>query len=75
MVMWFRLAGVVAVTLAAFGALDYWGAFIGGRTVEETQEATHRAREVFWFLIFLLVMATAVLAAARRWTDHLRRLF
>jgi hypothetical protein len=73
MIMWFRLAGALAVTLAALGVLDYWGFFLGERPAEQTPAAAHRSREFFWFLIFLVVMATALLAAARRWTDQLRR--
>jgi hypothetical protein len=72
MIMWFRLAGALAVTLAALGALDHWG-FLGARSADESQAAAHRSRELFWFLIFLVVMATALLAAARRWADQLRR--
>lgn len=74
MVMWLRLAGALLVTLAALGCLDYFGVWqaLGGRTAEDAPETAHRTRELFWLMIFVAVMATAFLAAARRWTSHLR---
>lgn len=74
--MWLRLAGALLVTLAAIGALEYFGVsrILGGRSPDEVQEAAHgRTRELFWLVIFFVVMATSLLAAARRWTGHLRR--
>jgi hypothetical protein len=76
MAMWIRLLGAVLVTLVAFGLLDRFGLgeFIANRTPAEVQDAAHsRPREAFWFLIFAVVMATSLLAAARRGADHLRR--
>ena len=76
MVMWLRLAGALVVSLAAIGALEYFGVstLLGGRSADEVQEAAHtRARELFWLMIFFVVMATSLLAAARRWAGQLRR--
>jgi len=41
MVMWLRLAGALLVTLAAIGALEYFGVgrLLGGRSADEVQEA------------------------------------
>jgi hypothetical protein len=74
--MWLRLVGALVVTLAAIGALEYFGVsrLIGGRSPDEVQEAAHgRTREIFWLMIFFVVMATSLLAAARRWAGQLRR--
>lgn len=74
--MWLRLAGAVLVTLAAIGALEYFGVsrVLGGRSPDEVGEAAHgRAGELFWLMIFFVVMATSLLAAARRWAGHLKR--
>jgi hypothetical protein len=73
--MWLRLAGALLVTLAAIGALEYFGVsrLLGGRTPDEAPSAAGRTRELFWLLIFFVVMATSLLAAARRWSDQLRR--
>ena len=74
--MWLRLAGALMVTLAAIGALEYFGVsrLTGGRSPDEVQEAAHgRTRELFWLLIFFVVMATSLLAAARRWAGQLKR--
>jgi hypothetical protein len=75
MLMWLRLAGAVVVTLAAMGALEFLGASsVLDRAPDEVREAAHgRSREIFWFLIFAVVMATALLAAVRRWAGQLRR--
>jgi len=76
MAMWLRLAGALLVTLAAIGLLERFGAgdFIADRTPGEVQDAAHgRPREVFWFMIFAVVMATSLLAAARRGAHHLKR--
>jgi hypothetical protein len=78
MTMWMRVAGALALTWAALGCLDYLGvtAFAGGRSGEN---AVHHgvqqawARDLFWFAIFAVVMATALLAAARRGAGNLRR--
>jgi hypothetical protein len=74
--MWLRLAGALLVTLAAIGAFEYFGVsrLLGGRSPDEVQEAAHgRTRELFWLMIFFVVMATSLLAAARRWAGQLRR--
>lgn len=74
--MWLRLVGALLVTLAAIGALEYFGVsrLLGGRSPDEVQEAAHgRTRELFWLMIFFVVMATSLLAAARRWAGQLRR--
>ena len=76
MIMWLRLVGALVVTLAAIGALEYFGVsrLLGGRSPDEVQEAAHgRTREIFWLMIFFVVMATSLLAAARRWAGQLRR--
>jgi hypothetical protein len=79
MIMWIRVAGALALTWAALGCLDYFGvtALIGGRSGDDAvqhgaQQATW-ARDLFWFAIFAVVMATALLAAARRGAMQLRR--
>ena len=47
---------------------------LGGRSPDEVQEAAHgRTRELFWLAIFFVVMATSLLAAARRWAGQLKR--
>ena len=76
MIMWLRLAGAVLVTLSALGALEYFGVsrLLGGRSADDASPAAQeRARELFWMMIFVVVMATAMLAAARRWAGHFRR--
>ena len=76
MIMWLRLAGALLVTLAAIGALEYFGVsrLLGGRSPDEVQEAAHgRTRELFWLAIFFVVMATSLLAAARRVAGRLRQ--
>lgn len=78
MTMWMRVAGALALTWAALGCLDYLGVtgFAGGRS---GGNAVHHgaqqawARDLFWFAIFAVVMATALLAAARRGMGNLRR--
>ncbi|HEX4711608.1 hypothetical protein [Phenylobacterium sp.] len=75
--MWLRLAGALLVTLATIGALEYFGVSraLGGRSPDEVGDAAAHARagELFWLMIFFVVMATSMLAAARRWAGHLRR--
>jgi hypothetical protein len=74
--MWLRLAGALLVTLAAIGALEYFGVsrLLGGRSPNEVQEAAHgRTRELFWLAIFFVVMATSLLAAARRVAGRMRQ--
>ena len=76
MAMWLRLAAALLVTLVAIGALELIGAgsSIADRTPSEVQEAAHgRPRELFWFMIFAVVMATSLLAAARRGREQLLR--
>jgi len=75
MIMWLRLAGALFVTLAAIGALEYFGVgrLLGGRSAQEASpEAQARAQELFWLGIFLVVWATSILAAMRRWAGHLQ---
>lgn len=77
MIMWVRVAGALALTWAALGCLDYFGvtALLGGRTGDDAvqHEAQQTwARDLFWFAIFAAVMATALLAAARRGAGHLK---
>lgn len=80
MIMWIRVAGALALTWAALGCLDYFGvtALLGGRSGDDAVQ--HEAqqtwtRDLFWFAIFALVMATALLAAARRGAVHLKHAF
>jgi hypothetical protein len=74
--MWLRLVGALLVTLAAIGALEYFGVsrLLGGRAPDEAPAAAYGpSREIFWLLIFFVVMATSLLAAARRWAGQLKR--
>ncbi len=74
--MWLRLAGALLVTLAAIGALEYFGVsrLLGARAPDDAPSAAYGpSREIFWLLIFFVVMATSLLAAARRWAAHLKR--
>ncbi len=80
MIMWVRVAGALALTWAALGCLDYFGviALLGGRSGDDAvhQEAQQTwSRDLFWFAIFAVVMATALLAAARRGAGHLKNAF
>jgi hypothetical protein len=64
------------VTLVAIGGLEYFGVsrLLGGRAPEEARAAAYApAKEIFWLAIFFVVMATSLLAAARRWAGHLKR--
>lgn len=74
--MWLRLGGALLATLALVALLELIGSgnALADRSPGEMQDATHgRPRELFWFAIFTVVMATSLLAAARRGADHLRR--
>jgi hypothetical protein len=73
--MWLRLAGALLVTLAAIGALEYFGVsrLLGGRSPDEAPAAAGKSRELFWLAIFFVVMATSLLAAARRVAGRLRQ--
>ena len=73
--MWLRLVGALLVTLVAIGALEYFGVsrLLGGRSPDEAPAAAGRTREFFWLVIFFVVMATSLLAAARRWAGQLKR--
>jgi ABC-type dipeptide/oligopeptide/nickel transport system permease subunit len=76
MIMWGRILVALVVTLLVMACLEYFGSgtLLGGRSSGEMQhDAQSRVRELFWFVIFALVMATALLAALRRWAGHLRR--
>jgi hypothetical protein len=73
MIMWLRLAGALLVTLAAIGALEYFGVgrLLGGRSADDASPAAQaRAQELFWLGIFMVVWATSLLAAMRRWAGH-----
>ena len=74
-IMWFRVAGALLVTLLAIGALEYLGVgrLLGGRSAHDASPEAHaRAQELFWLGIFLVVWATSILAAMRRWAGHLQ---
>jgi hypothetical protein len=78
MIMWVRVAGALALTWAALGCLDYFGVFalLGGRSGDDAVQQDVQqtwARDLFWFAIFTVVMATALLAAARRGASQLKR--
>ena len=76
MAMWLRLGGALLVTMVVIALLEMFGAgsAMAERTSGNVQDAAHsRPREAFWFLIFGVVMATSLLAAARRGAGHLRR--
>jgi len=76
LIMWLRLAGALLVTLVGIGALEYFGVsrLLGGRAPDEAPASAYApAREMFWVMIFCVVMATSLLAAARRWAGHLKR--
>ncbi|THD81337.1 MAG: hypothetical protein E7812_04880 [Phenylobacterium sp.] len=80
MIMWVRVAGALALTWVALGCLDYLGvtALVGGRSGDDAVRhgaSSTWARDLFWFAIFAVVMATALLAAARRGAGNLRRAF
>ncbi len=75
MVMWLRLGAALLVTVAVMAALEYFGVspLLGGRSADEVQhDAQSRARELFWFAIFSVVMVMSVVAALRRWSGQLR---
>jgi hypothetical protein len=75
MIMWLRLGGALLVTVAAMASLEYFGvsSILGGRSADEVQhDAQSRARELFWFVIFGVVMFMSVVAALRRWAGQLR---
>ena len=75
--MWVRVAGALALTWALLGCLDFFGvsALLGGRSGDDMQDHAQQtwSRDLFWFAIFWVVMATALLAAARRGGQRLRR--
>ena len=73
--MWLRLAGALLVTLAAIGALEYFGVsrILGGRAPDDAPAAHGKLGEFFWLMMFFVVMGASLLAAARRWAGHLRR--
>ena len=75
MIMWLRLGGALLITVAVIACLEYFGvsSLLGGRSADEVQhDAQSRARELFWFAIFAVVMTMSVVAALRRWADQLR---
>jgi hypothetical protein len=73
MLIWLRLAlGLAAglVLLTVLDALGLWALFNAPRP--DDADAAHRqSGEFLWSAIFLLVMATALLAAARRGASRL----
>ena len=76
MTMWLRVGGALLVTLAAIAVLEWLGvgAILGGRSADEAREhAQGRTGELFWLMVFAVVMATALLAAVRRWAGQVRR--
>jgi multisubunit Na+/H+ antiporter MnhE subunit len=75
MILWLRLAGASALIAVVVGLLDYYGvlSLAGDQSTERAEETAHRVRELFWQLIFLVVMATAVWSAARRVTERVLR--
>ncbi len=75
MVMWLRLAAALLVTLAAIGIYAAMGTgdLMSDRPADDVQIAPARPRELFFLIIFAVVMATALLAAARRVIGRLRR--
>ena len=77
MTNWIRVGGALALTWALLGCLDLLGvtALVGGRSGDDAvhHEAQQTwSRDLFWFAIFAVVMATALLAAARRGAGHLK---
>ena len=77
MIMWVRVVSALAFTWAMLGCLDYFGisALLGGRSGDDMQDHAQQtwSRDLFWVAIFWVVMATALLAAARRGGARLRR--
>ncbi|WP_297695005.1 hypothetical protein [Phenylobacterium sp.] len=78
MIMWVRVVGALVLTWAALGCLDYLGvtALLGGRSGDDVHNPVQQqtwARDLFWFAIFAVVMATSLLAAARRGAVQLKR--
>jgi hypothetical protein len=75
MVAWLRIAVMLVVALAVVACLDYFGvvSVLGQRSADRADLAEIRSRELFWFAIFVAVMLTALLAAARRAKDRLRQ--
>ena len=64
-------AGVVLLTVV--DAVGLWAYFNAPRP-DDAETAHGRTGEFLWMAIFLLVMATALLAAARRGAGYLKRL-
>ena len=76
MLIWLRLAmalGAGLVLLTVLDALGLW-AFFNAPRPDDAETAHGRSGEFLWMAIFLVVMATALLAAARRGAAHFRRL-
>ena len=74
MTPWLRFTAILLVSLAALALLGIVGAgaAIGGQYADDVQGAAHgRPRETFWLMLFAVVMATSLLAAARRAAGHL----
>ena len=73
MIIWLRVFGGLAAVVALLTVLDAVSLWIlfSGRVPEEAEAAPSRSGEFVWMMIFLLVMATSLLAAARRWAGRL----
>jgi hypothetical protein len=70
---WFRVVAfaILALSVVALLGVVGAGAVIGDQYADDVQGAAHeRPREIFWFLLFTVVMATSLLAAVRRLADH-----
>ena len=75
MLIWLRFGIALAVglvLLTVIDALGLWALFSSARP-DDADAAPGRNGEFVWLMIFLLVMATSLLAAARRGAGHLRR--
>ncbi len=75
MTMWLRLGGALLITIAVMAAPEYFGvsSLLGGGSADGVHhDAQDRTRELFWLMIFGVVMAMSVVAAVRRWTGQLR---
>ena len=75
MLIWLRLGIALAASLVLLTVLDALGlwALFSSAPPDEPQTAQGRSGEFVWMMIFLLVMATSLLAAARRGAGCLRR--
>ena len=75
MLIWLRWTialGAGLLLLTVLDALGLWAYFNAPRP-DDAEAAPAPSGEFLWLAIFLLVMATALLAAARRGAGYLRR--